>query len=240
MVPECGHHWEKIPRTKGKVTCMLLTYAVGDVHGSLDKLKALVEACREHADGRAMRLVFLGDYIDRGPDSAGVLRFMMSLQADFPEQIIALKGNHEAWALSLLDGAVPASAWLRNGGAETLHSYGVKDIGDLPRAHLNWMRALRLFFDDGRRFFVHAGVNPSRPLDAQDEQELLWIREPFLTNGRDYGRLIVHGHTPLESEKPELRINRLNLDTAAAFGGPLTAAVFDDAQTGPLSFLQAK
>ena len=161
---------------------MLLTYAVGDIHGSLDKLKALVEACREHADGASMRFVFLGDYIDRGPDSAGVLRFMMSLQADLPKQIIALKGNHEAWALSLLDGMTPAGAWLRNGGAETLQSYGVKDIGDLPRAHLDWMRSLRLFFDDGRRFFVHAGVNPGKPLDAQDEQELLWIRMPFLTN----------------------------------------------------------
>jgi serine/threonine protein phosphatase 1 len=219
---------------------MLLTYAVGDVHGSLDKLKALVEACREHADGREMRFVFLGDYIDRGPDSAGVLRFMMSLQADLPKQIVALMGNHEAWALSLLDGVVPVGAWLRNGGAETLLSYGVKDVGNLPRAHLEWMRSLRLFFDDGRRFFVHAGVNPSRPLDAQDAEELLWIRMPFLTNRRDYGRLIVHGHTPLENEKPELHSNRLNLDTAAAFGGPLTAAVFNDAQTEPLSFLQAK
>jgi serine/threonine protein phosphatase 1 len=218
---------------------MLLTYAVGDIHGSLDKLKALVEACHQHADGRARRFVFLGDYIDRGPDSAGVLRFMMRLQADMPEQIIALKGNHEAWAISLFDGAVPVSGWLRNGGAETLLSYAAKDIGDLPRAHLDWMRSLRLFYDDGRRFFVHAGVNPGKPLNAQDEQELLWIRQPFLTNERDYGRLVVHGHTPLEGTMPELRSNRLNLDTAAAFGGPLTAAVFDDERTEPLTFLQA-
>jgi serine/threonine protein phosphatase 1 len=182
----------------------------------------------------------LGDYIDRGPDSAGVLRFMMSLQADWPNQIVTLMGNHEAWALSLLDSALPEDTWLRNGGAETLLSYGANNITGLPRAHLNWMRSLRLFFDDGRRFFVHAGVNPSKPLNAQDEQELLWIRMPFLSNGRDYGRLIVHGHTPLENEKPELRPNRLNLDTAAAFGGPLTAAVFNDEQTEPLSFLQAK
>src|ERR1700689_1517625 len=160
---------------------MLLTYAVGDVHGSLDKLKALVEACREHANGHAFRFVFLGDYIDRGPDSAGVLRFMMSLQADLPNQIVALMGNHEAWALSLLDSALPEVTWLRNGGAETLLSYGAKNITGLPRAHLDWMRSLRLFFDDGRRFFVHAGVNPSKPLDAQNEGEMLWIRMPFLT-----------------------------------------------------------
>mgnify|MGYP001237917736 CR=1 FL=1 len=219
---------------------MPLTYAIGDIHGSLDKLKSLIEACRQHAEGREMTLVFLGDYIDRGPDSAGVVRVMMSLQLEMPERVIALKGNHEAWALSLLDGTMPASAWLRNGGGRTLLSYGVKDIGELPRAHLDWMRSLRLSYDDGRRLFVHAGVNPEQPLDAQDEQDLLWIRLPFLTDDRDYGRLIVHGHTPLESNTPDLRGNRLNLDTAAVFGGPLTAAVFDDAQTEPLAFLQAK
>src|SRR3974377_1405373 len=114
MVPECGHHWENTPKTLRK-PWMLLTYAVGDIHGSLDKLKALVEACREHADGREMRFVFLGDSIARGPAPAGVLRFMISLQADLPEQIVALKGNHAAWALSLLDGMTPAGAWLRNG-----------------------------------------------------------------------------------------------------------------------------
>jgi serine/threonine protein phosphatase 1 len=219
---------------------MPLTYAIGDIHGSLDKLKSLVEACLEHADGRDMRLVFLGDYIDRGPDSAGVVRLLMSLQLELQERLIALKGNHEAWALAVLDGEAEVSAWLRNGGGETLASYAAKDIGDLPRAHLDWMRALRLCFDDGRRFFVHAGVDPDKPLTAQDEDVLLWMREPFLTDDRDYGRLIVHGHTPLTGAKPDLRSNRLNLDTAAVFGGPLTAALFDDTQTNPVAYLQAQ
>jgi len=219
---------------------MPLAYAIGDIHGSLDKLESLVEACLEHADGRDMRLVFLGDYIDRGPDSAGVVRLLMSLQLELQERLIALKGNHEAWALALLDGEVEVSPWLRNGGGETLASYAAKDVGDLPRAHLDWMRSLRLFYDDGRRFFVHAGIDPDKPLDAQDEDALLWIREPFLTDGRDYGRLVVHGHTPLTGEKPDLRSNRLNLDTAAVFGGPLTAALFDDTQTGPVAYLQTQ
>jgi serine/threonine protein phosphatase 1 len=236
MLPECGQHWEK----SGLKEPMPLTYAVGDIHGSLDKLKSLVAACRQHADGREMSLVFLGDYIDRGPESAGVVRFVMSLELEAPERVIALKGNHEAWALSVLDGSAQVSTWLRNGGAATLASYGVNDVGDLPRAHLDWMRTLRLTHNDGRRFFVHAGVNPAKPLDAQDEQDLLWIREPFLTDERDYGRLIVHGHTPLVTAEPELCGNRLNLDTAAVFGGPLTAAIFDDAQTEPLGFLQAR
>ena len=218
---------------------MLLTYAVGDIHGSLDKLKALVEACREHANGQAFRFVFLGDYIDRGPDSAGVLRFMMSLQADLPKQIIALKGNHEAWAVSLLDGSSELTPWLRNGGAETLESYGVKGIGNLPRAHLDWMRSLRLFFDDGRRFFVHAGVDPERPLGAQRPHDLIWIREPFLSDARDYGRLIVHGHTPQTTGLPDFRGNRLNLDTGAVYGRALTAAAFASAERDPRRYLQA-
>lgn len=218
---------------------MPLTYAVGDIHGSLDKLKSLIEACRKHADGREMSLVLLGDYIDRGPDSAGVVRFVLSLRAEMPEQVIALKGNHEAWALAVLDGAMPVTPWLLNGGAATLESYRARAVGDLPPAHLDWMRSLRLTYDDGRRFFVHAGVDPQRPLDEQEEPVLLWIREPFLRDTRDYGRLIVHGHTPLAGAKPELFSNRLNLDTAAVFGGPLTAAVFDDLQTKPLGYLQA-
>ena len=218
---------------------MALTYAVGDIHGSLDKMQALVAACRQHADGRPMQFVFLGDYIDRGPDSAGVVRAMVELQDELQDRLVALMGNHEAWVLALLDGTASTSVWLRNGGVQTLLSYGVRDAGDLPPAHLEWMRSLRLSYDDGRRLFVHAGINPDTPLDAQDEHDLLWIREPFLTDGRDYGRLIVHGHTPLETATPELRSNRLNLDTAAVFGGPLTAAVFDDTQTEPLAYLQA-
>lgn len=219
---------------------MPITYAIGDVHGSLEKLRSLIAACEEDAAGREIIFVFLGDYIDRGSESAGVVRFVLSLQQDMGERIITLKGNHEAWALEILDGTMPAGPWLLNGGAETLESYGARDVEDLPRAHLDWMRSLRLTYDDGRRFFVHAGVDPQRPLSAQEESALLWIRDPFLDDERDYGRLVVHGHTPLRTGRPQLCSNRLNLDTAAVFGGPLTAAVFDDTQTKPLTFLQAR
>jgi serine/threonine protein phosphatase 1 len=218
---------------------MMLTYAVGDIHGSLGKLTRLIAACRQHADGREMNLVFLGDYIDRGPDAAGVVRFILELQADLPGRVVALMGNHEAMALEVFDGAIPLNVWLFNGGAATLKSYGATGVRDLPRAHLDWMRALPLTYDDGRRFFVHAGVDPGKALKAQDAAALLWIREPFLQEERDYGRLIVHGHTPVTTNQPELRANRLNLDTAAVFGGPLTAAVFDDAQREPVAFVQA-
>lgn len=218
---------------------MPLTYAIGDVHGSLGKLTRLIAACRAHAGGCEAHLVFLGDYIDRGPDSAGVVRFILALQTDWPGRVVALMGNHEAMVLAVCDGVLPAGAWLPNGGAATLASYGVTDVRAIPPAHLDWMRGLRLSYDDGRRFFVHAGVDPAKPLPAQDAGALLWIRTPFLQDERDYGRLIVHGHTPVMTKAPELRAHRLNLDTAAVFGGPLSAAAFEDGQTGPVAYLQA-
>jgi serine/threonine protein phosphatase 1 len=219
---------------------MSLTFAIGDIHGALHKLEVLMARCEHHADGRPLRFVFVGDYIDRGPDSAGVVRCVMALQAKMPERVIALKGNHEATLLGVLDGTTSFAHWLLQGGAATLLSYGVQYPGELPRDHLAWMRALQTSFDDGRRLFVHAGIDPEKPLDAQDEFDLLWIRDPFLSDRRDYGRLIVHGHTPLIGRLPDLQRNRLNLDTGAVFGGPLTAAVFSDAATPPVAFLTAE
>jgi serine/threonine protein phosphatase 1 len=219
---------------------MSLTYAVGDIHGSLDKLQTLMARCNAHAAGREQTFVFLGDYIDRGADSSGVISFLIDLQAGLPARAIALMGNHEAMALAVIDGLCDAGLWLPQGGAETLHSYGVDRACDLPRAHVDWMRSLPLRHDDGRRFFVHAGIRPGKPLAAQSEEDLLWIREPFLSDRRDHGRLIVHGHTPTTSGSPDRRQNRLGLDTGAVYGGPLTAAAFADSQTEPIAILQAE
>lgn len=219
---------------------MSLTYAIGDIHGSLDKLNRLIAQCEAHAAGRSMLFVFLGDYVDRGPDAAGVIRRLIDLNEATGGRVIALIGNHELMALEAIEGIAPAEFWLSQGGAATLRSYGVSHASDLPRQHVDWLRSLHFAYDDDRRLFVHAGINPDRPLDAQDESDLVWIREPFLSDRRDHGRLIVHGHTPLTDRKPDLRSNRLNLDTAAVFGGPLTAAVFDDEQTEPIAFLQAR
>lgn len=224
----------RMDRQKGGF--MSLTYAIGDVHGALHKLQQLMARCEAHAAGRSRRYVFLGDYIDRGPDSAGVLAVVRETAAKIPD-VVALLGNHEAMLLAALDGAIDPEIWLGQGGAVTLGSYGVAQLSALPRGDIDWLRTLPLRQDDGRRFFVHAGVDPRLPLDAQNENDLLWIREPFLVDERDYGRLIVHGHTPLASGTPDWRSNRLNLDTGAVFGGPLTAAVFSDDVTPPLSFL---
>jgi serine/threonine protein phosphatase 1 len=217
---------------------MFVTYAIGDVHGALHKLRRLIERCEDHAGGRPHRYVFLGDYIDRGPHSADVIRFLIALKVERPDNVVALAGNHEAMLLAIIDDEMAEEDWLWQGGAATLQSYGVTEVRELPQDHVAWLRALPLTYDDGRRFFVHAGVNPQLPLDAQDDYDLIWIREPFLGSTRDYGRLVVHGHTPLDSDAPDLRRNRLNLDTGAVFGGPLTAAVFSDAATPPLEFLQ--
>jgi serine/threonine protein phosphatase 1 len=217
---------------------MSLIYAVGDIHGSLDKLQRLIVRCEADAAGRPMGFVFLGDYIDRGPQSSGVIDFLLELQSR-RGSVIALQGNHEVMALGAFDGTGRPDLWFAQGGLATLASYGVADPRELPRAHVDWMRALPLSHDDGRRFFVHAGVDSQAPLAAQGANTMLWIREPFLSYDGDYGRLVVHGHTPLPSGLPDLRSNRLNLDTAAVFGGPLTAAVFDDSQTPPLDFLQS-
>jgi serine/threonine protein phosphatase 1 len=187
-----------------------------------------------------MNLIFLGDYIDRGPNSRGVIEYLMALQQGKPDLVSCLMGNHEDMLLAAADDSDWEERWLRNGGLQTLESYGVADASRIPKAHINWLRALPRFHDDGQRFFVHAGVHPDRPFDQQDEHDLLWIREPFLSSGKDFGRLIVHGHTPLPTGIPDIHSNRVNLDTAAVYGGPLTAALFSLRSPGPNLFLFAR
>jgi serine/threonine protein phosphatase 1 len=125
-------------------------------------------------------------------------------------QFVCLRGNHEALMLAAADTG-DHRHWLANGGGHTLTSYGVHRASDIPTEHLKWVASLPLFYDDALRFFTHAGVNPNRPLDDQCEEDLLWIREPFLSCECNYGRLIVHGHTPVLERKPDLRNWRLNL-----------------------------
>ena len=213
-----------------------LTFAVGDIHGCLDKLTRLLAACEAHAGARAARYVFVGDYIDRGPQSRGVIDLLMRKQAAQPGTIVCLRGNHEQMAIEAHASERAVPLWLANNGASTLRNYGGGRISD---EHLAWLAALPFCHDDGLRFFVHAGVDLDAPLDRQEPEVMLWMREPFLTycDEVDRGRLIVHGHTPLRTGVPDLRRRRLNLDTAAVMGGPLTAVAFDDTQAPPLAFL---
>ena len=195
---------------------MARTYALSDIHGHLNKLTALVARCRSDAGGAVAKFVFLGDTIDRGPDSRGVVEYLMDFQGRHSGHVICLCGNHEDLALSAIDNSAEIDQWVAyNSGDTTLRSYGVTAPSELPAEHVAWMRALGTHHDDGRRFFVHAGVDPSRPLDHQDRHDLLWMREPFLSDPHDYGRFVVHGHTPLRGGQPDLRTNRVNIDTGA-------------------------
>ena len=205
----------------------------------LAKLQSLVQRCRRDANGEAMQIVLLGDYIDRGPDSKKVVEFVIRLQAPAPEAVICLLGNHEALALAAVERGAAERQWRANGGAATLRSYAVKAARDLPAEHLAWFRTLPRRHDDGLRLFVHAGIDPNRPLEQQDDCNLLWIRDQFLDDERDHGRFIVHGHTPTRTGFPDLRHNRVNLDTGAVYGSPLTAAVFTQSKAGPTHFIQA-
>ncbi len=214
------------------------TYAIGDIHGCLGKLERLVARCLNDAGGEPPAFVFLGDAIDRGPDSRGAVQYLIEFQRRHPQRTICLAGNHEDMMLGALAEPGLAPHWIaRNGGAEMLASYGVDDPSELPKDHVEWMRALPTHHDDGLRFFVHAGIDPERPLDRQKRRDMLWMREPFLSDTRDFGRFVVHGHTPLKDGKPDLRVNRVNVDTAAVLGGPLTAAVFEDGRREPIGFL---
>lgn len=217
-----------------------LTFAVGDIHGCFDKLQRLIALCESACDSKSARFVFIGDYVDRGPATSRVIALMIELQRRHGDRFICLRGNHE----ELLTRAAQTDrsdsdlmTWWANGGEATLDSYGVNDPCDLPAEHLAWIAALPCTLKDRRRLFVHAGIRPGVRISEQAERDLLWIREPFLSSEQRHGALVVHGHTPTRSGVPELRPNRLNIDTGACFGRPLTAALFSDLKTAPLMFI---
>ncbi len=216
----------------------MLTFAIGDVHGCLAHLDALLPLIAQEADGAEHRIVCLGDYIDRGPDSAGVVRRLRALQAASPERVTCLLGNHEDLLLQAVARPEREGIWLQNGGETTLASYGRIRARDLPPDDLAWIAGLPRLLDDGRRVFVHAGVDPTRPLGEQRPNDLVWIRDEFLQGDHDLGRYVVHGHTPRIDGVPDLRPHRVNIDTAAVYGGRLTAAIFRDGQDAPSGFLQ--
>lgn len=219
-------------------------YAVGDIHGEsalLDRLLAMIaDDMVGRADRRAV-VVFLGDYVDRGPDSRGVLDRLTADPTPAAETRF-LAGNHESALLDFIDDPVAGARWLDFGGTEALASYGVrasvgardrkrlKDLRDqlvdrLPDAHRRFLEALEDWAVYGDYAFVHAGIKPGRPLKRQRRDDLLWLREPFLSSPLRHEKVIVHGHTIVDA--PEIRPNRIAVDTGAYATGVLTAVVLD-------------
>ena len=218
-------------------------YAIGDVHGRLDLLHALLERIEEHAKALApaesMHIVFLGDLIDRGSDSAAVVRFLYNAQRR-TDELIVLLGNHEELMLKALSGEAGAlSAWMRNGGRSTVRSFGLEppDKGADPRAFaarlaaaiprewLDWLKRLPLTASSGDYLFCHAGIRPGVPLKRQTRTDLLWIRDDFLEDDSDHGSIVVHGHSI--ANEVEIRGNRIGIDTGAYRTGVLTALYLD-------------
>ncbi|MBV9567369.1 MAG: serine/threonine protein phosphatase [Hyphomicrobiales bacterium] len=217
-------------------------YAIGDVHGRVD----LLDAAFARNDDNLMRAtphrvvhVFLGDYVDRGPSSREVLdRLVERARA---HHVICLKGNHESYLVEFLHDPSVLGDWRHFGGLETLRSYGLDPTANpnsfeerslasafaaaLPPSHRRLLQKLGASFSCGDFFFAHAGVKPGVPLAQQSEHDLLWIRDDFLLSEQDFGKVIVHGHTPVL--QPEFRPNRINIDTGAYATGRLTCLMIE-------------
>ena len=235
--------WRKHPR----IPAGLRIYVVGDVHGRADALKDVMS--RIDADRAARRItrtvqVFLGDYVDRGPASSEVLDRL--IERSLTDEVLLLKGNHEAFLLDFFDNPAMLEVWRQNGGLPTLTSYGLKPSLNpssaeqqelarefarvVPPAHRKLLAELPCSFKCGDYFFVHAGVRPGVALKDQKEEDLLWIREDFLLHERDFEKIIVHGHTPVA--EPEIHSNRINLDIGAYATGKLACMVLEAASIG--------
>lgn len=216
-------------------------YAVGDVHGRLDLFEAMriaIERDIAAAPDVHPTVILLGDLIDRGPDSAGVLAAARAWSER--RRLHILLGNHEEMFLKAFDEIEVLRVFLRHGGRETLLSYGIskkkyaaaslpelqKLAGQLvPQADRDFIAGFEDMLEAGDYLFVHAGIQPGVPLEEQSERDLRWIREPFLSHAEDHGQVVVHGHTI--AERPELRPNRIGIDTGAYHSGRLTALVLE-------------
>lgn len=231
----------------------LRVYAIGDVHGRVDLLRQLhrmIIADAAHADPAIRKLViYLGDYVDRGLYSREVLDVLVR-EPVFGFDSIHLRGNHDDAFLAFLEDPVKSAAWLRYGGDATLYSYGVRLpaeaaaeeklalLGErlrraVPADHVAFLAALPYTCEVGDYLFVHAGIDPNKSIDQQDPHDMLWIRDAFLEADADFGKIVVHGHTV--TEFPEVRENRIGVDTGACYTNALTCLVLQDSRHGFLS-----
>jgi serine/threonine protein phosphatase 1 len=196
--------------------------AIGDIHGCNRSLRQMLDLLR--LDPLADTLVFIGDYLDRGPDSREVVETLLTLKKAVPK-MICLRGNHEAMFLDFYRDGKDEDLFFSNGGMTTLLSYGMSPADaragvGFPEDHLDFLASLPLFYETPDYCFVHAGLRPGIPLADQSPEDLLWIRYEFIASDRDFGKTVVFGHTPLR--EPLSEANKIGIDTGAVYGGCLT------------------
>ncbi|NKB53933.1 MAG: serine/threonine protein phosphatase [Rhizobiaceae bacterium] len=237
---------------KARIGKNMRVYAIGDIHGCLAELKKLFKIIKKDLAERPIkkhRIIFIGDYVDRGPDCKGVIDYLIDLKMR-GENVTFLLGNHEEKLIRVFTDIDRRSmpGFFRYGGLETLASYGLPAetietiLGDAPRskdlkklstmvkkhlgkAHVKFLSKLKTSTTQGDYFFCHAGIDPSRSFHDQDDYELVWMREPFLSWPRPLQKVVVHGHTPRST--PEAMPHRINVDTGCVYGRMLTAVVLE-------------
>mgnify|MGYP001814728860 FL=1 len=201
-------------------------FAIGDIHGCYDRLKTLMG--KIPIDCSCDTLVFIGDYIDRGSHSVEVVDYLIHLKNRLPD-VIFLKGNHEDMLDKFLNGD-DRFTYLLNGGQQTLDSYLTKPVQSqffsIPPDHMEFFKSLRLFYETEEFIFVHAGLRPRVPLGSQNTEDLLWIRDKFISTKYDFGKRVIFGHTPLK--KPLVEPNKIGIDTGAVYGNALTCVQLPD------------
>lgn len=200
---------------------MSKTYAIGDIHGRFDLLHAALQ--RIEASPSSGTIVFTGDYVDRGPASKEVMDCLMAGPKNPQWRWVCLKGNHEDMMVAALRGEADLDWWVGNGGGDTLRSFE----GGVPEEYLAWADSLPQYHADGKRIFVHAGADPTKPMVEQTEAMMLWYRCAKLHDFHHPQGYVVHGHTPFD-DGPVILEGRCNLDTGAVWTGHLAVAVFDD------------
>jgi serine/threonine protein phosphatase 1 len=216
----------------------MFTYVIGDIHGCLESLKNLLNKIEEDSDNKLFKAIFIGDYIDRGPDSAGVIDYLINFQRYWPKTIF-LMGNHEDMFLNSLEngliGMENENTWLSNGGFQTKTSYNNEPI---PNSHIEWMKRLHKYHETENNVFVHAAIDTTLPMNQQRDSTLLWTRYGKGESVPNFNKVLIHGHTP--GKEIEMATNRYNIDTGAVFGGKLTAVKIGPKSGHPVDFLEVE
>jgi serine/threonine protein phosphatase 1 len=206
---------------------------IGDIHGCYDEFIELLDAVK--FNGKTEKLILLGDYIDRGENSYKVIKKVQELQEKYPDNVIALRGNHEQMLIDACNSNFKYSSewqtWRYNGGYGTMKSF--EEAGTEVLAELEWFENLPLYYEDDSRIYVHAGINLSIPMTEQRPCTLLWVRESFLWDSQKYYKQVIFGHTPsfsmTKDDKPYETVGgHIGIDTGCVYGGALTALIIED------------